>query len=75
MRESHERPEADEEGTTIMTGIERNLNIKWLFNCFEQNVEELDIVYDYKAKNVSLKMVRLLQSYTHYINEIIWKKY
>ena len=75
MRESHERPEADEEGTTIMTGIEENSILNGCSIILKQNVKELNIVHDYKAKNVSLKMVRLLQSYTHYINRVIWKKY
>jgi UDP-N-acetyl-L-fucosamine synthase len=78
IRETHERPEAMEEAVVIMTGmnferIAQSIHLLELDNGFRQN--ELKIVYDYQQHNVSEKVIRILHSYTDYINRTIWKKY
>jgi UDP-N-acetyl-L-fucosamine synthase len=74
LRENHERPEAMEEASVMMVGLEeltvlQSLNI--LFN--EEN--SLQKVNDYSSLNVSDKIVRIIHSYTGYVNRVVWKKY
>lgn len=78
IREAHERPEAMEEGSVIMTGMnfDRIAQSIYLLEFDDGNRQkELKIVSDYQAHNVSEKVVRILHSYTDYINRTIWKKY
>jgi UDP-N-acetylglucosamine 2-epimerase len=78
IRETHERPEAMEEGSVIMTGMnfERISQSIHLLE-FESGIrqQQLKNVSDYQAHNVSEKVVRILHSYTDYVNRTIWKKY
>ena len=78
LRETHERLEAMEQASVIMTG----LNIERIFQALKildtQNSgsgRNLNEVTDYKDQNVSEKIVRIIHSYTDYINRAIWKKY
>ena len=78
MREVHERPEGMEEGAVMMTGLKS----KTIFNAIhlieKQGWHEKNnnrIVYDYSWTNVSEKVLRIVVSYTHYINRVVWKKY
>ena len=77
LRESHERPEAMEEASVIMTGfnferISQSLKILDLQPRAEQRA--LKIVRDYDVENVSDKIVRIIHSYTDYVNRVVWKK-
>jgi UDP-N-acetylglucosamine 2-epimerase (non-hydrolysing) len=78
IRETHERPEAMEEGSVIMTGMnfERISQSIHLLE-FESGIrqQQLKNVSDYQTHNVSEKVVRILHSYTDYVNRAIWKKY
>ncbi len=78
LRESHERPEAMEETSVVMTG----LSIDRIFQSIDflqaqPRGEErlLKLVKDYDINNVSDKVLRILHSYTDYINRVVWKKY
>lgn len=73
LRKNHERPEAMEEATTILTNLDQNnaiLAINKLIN--DKNTPK--IVKDYDIDNVSEKVCNLILSYTNYINQKIWKK-
>ena len=78
IREAHERPEAMEEASVMMTG----LDIERVFQCIaliehqpRGDVRALNIVNDYSSKNISEKIVRIIHSYTDYVNRVVWKKY
>ena len=78
LREAHERPEAVEEGSVIMTGfnidrIEQCLSI--LDSQSRDKERSLAIVADYDLLNVSEKILRIIHSYTDYVNRIVWRKY
>ena len=78
LREAHERPEAMEEASVIMVGLNidrvfQALNI--INNQKRRSQRSLRIVKDYDYDNISEKIVRLIISYTDYVNNQIWKKY
>jgi len=77
LRDVHERPEGFEEGAVMMVGnsferIMQGLNIlRSQKRALERNI---NIVGDYDVSNVSLKVLRIIQSYTDFINLKVWKK-
>jgi UDP-N-acetyl-L-fucosamine synthase len=78
IREAHERPEAMEEVPVMMVGLnpERILQaIALLEQEGGSGQNSLRIVADYQMQNVSEKVVRILHSYTDYVNRMVWKKY
>ena len=78
IREAHERPEAMEETAVIMTGVnyERVIQaIDVIMQTRQSKDRLLDLVDDYKSKNISEKVLRIILSYTDYIQRKIWKKY
>ena len=78
LREAHERPEGMEEAAVIMTGLgsERIMQGLAILESQPRDSERLiRQVYDYSMPNVSDKMVRIIHSYTDYVNRVIWKKY
>lgn len=77
IRMAHERPEGMDEGTVIMSGIERNrvleaVNI--MVQQFNQNPNSIRIINDYNVDNVSTKVVRIILSYIDFVNRTVWKK-
>ena len=74
IREAHERPEAIEEGALIMTGLDEDRILQAIEVLKSQNQSELNIVKDYDIDNVSLKIERIILSYTNYINQKVWFK-
>jgi UDP-N-acetylglucosamine 2-epimerase len=77
IREVHERPEGMDEGTLIMSGIDsQNVidSIKIVITQFAESNGRINPVEDYEVLNVSSKMVRIIQSYTDYINRKVWGK-
>lgn len=86
IREAHERPEAMEEASVMMVGLDPNRIIQGLTRLKSQNnsargnaftdgtLAELRIVSDYSMPNVSEKVVRIIISYTEYINRVVWSK-
>jgi UDP-N-acetylglucosamine 2-epimerase len=78
LREVHERPEAMEETVVIMTGLgsERILQSLLILESQSRGSERLIMqVKDYSTPNVSDKIVRIIHSYTDYVNRVVWKKY
>lgn len=78
IREAHERPEAMEETPVMMVGLhlDRIYQAIALLEQDEGVVQNgLRIVADYQMPNVSEKVVRILHSYTDYVNRTVWKKY
>jgi UDP-N-acetylglucosamine 2-epimerase (non-hydrolysing) len=78
IREAHERPEAMEEAPVMMVGLNPE-RILQAIQLIEQNggsgQNSLRMVADYQMPNVSEKVVRILHSYTDYVNRTVWKKY
>lgn len=78
IREAHERPEGMEEGAVMMVGLRKERVLQGLAILETQgrgNERSLRLVADYSMPNVSDKIVRLLHSYTDYVNRIVWKKH
>ena len=77
LREAHERPEAMEEASVIMTGLNyiRVLQgIELLEKQTESNDSVTKLVNDYSMPNVSEKVVRIILSYIDYVNRKVWQK-
>ena len=75
IRDNHERPEAMEETSVIMTGTNSDRIIQSIEVVKNQQVDHiLKNVDDYAADNISIKIERLLLSYTDYINKKVWRK-
>jgi UDP-N-acetylglucosamine 2-epimerase (non-hydrolysing) len=78
LREAHERPEGMEEAAVMMVGLEVDRVRQGLAILAKQprgSERLLRQVADYSMPNVSDKVVRVIHSYTDYINRVIWKKY
>jgi UDP-N-acetylglucosamine 2-epimerase (non-hydrolysing) len=74
IREAHERPEAMEEASVMMVGLEKERILQGLEILQHQSKDDLRLVSDYSMPNVSDKVLRIILSYTDYINRTVWKK-
>jgi len=77
IREAHERPEAMEEASVMMVGLNTERIMQGLAVIETQgrgNKRTLHPVYDYSMPNVSDKVVRIILSYTDYIKRVVWSK-
>ena len=72
LREAHERPEAMEEASVIMVGLKKERILQGLEILETQKKDTLREVYDYSMPNVSDKVLRIILSYTDYINRNVW---
>lgn len=75
IRQSHERPEAMDEGTVIMTGFNKQNIIDSIKIVTSIDASQINTTLDYMPENVSEKVVRIMFSYVDYINRNVWKKY
>lgn len=77
IRQAHERPEGMDEGTLIMTGLNSERIVDSIEIVTSQHTEKGNSIHsipDYAADNVSKKVVRIILSYTDYINRTVWHK-
>jgi UDP-N-acetylglucosamine 2-epimerase (non-hydrolysing) len=77
IRDAHERPEAMEEASVMMVGLSPERILQGLVQLQQQKTgEERNYrpVSDYSMPNVSEKMVRIILSYTDYVNRVVWSK-
>jgi UDP-N-acetylglucosamine 2-epimerase (non-hydrolysing) len=77
LREVHERPEGMEEGSVMLVGLnsERVLQaLQVVMSQFRGSKRDLNLVSDYAPLNVSDKVLRIILSYTDFVNRKIWKK-
>jgi UDP-N-acetylglucosamine 2-epimerase (non-hydrolysing) len=77
IREAHERPEAMEEAAVMMVGLQSQNIIRGVEEVMSQHTagqRNYNLVSDYSKPNVSSKVVRIILSYTSYINRVVWQK-
>ena len=77
IRQAHERPEGMDEGTLIMTGLNKNRimeSIDIVTSHYKENKDSIQTIKDYETENVSKKVLRIILSYTDYINRTVWHK-
>jgi UDP-N-acetylglucosamine 2-epimerase (non-hydrolysing) len=77
IRDAHERPEAMEEASVMMVGMNTDRILQGLEQVILQKIHgerNFRPVVDYSMPNVSEKVVRIILSYTDYINRVVWSK-
>jgi len=77
IRQAHERPEGMDEGTLIMSGLNKDRIIEAIDVVTKQhdkNKRPMKVVADYNVDNVSKKILRIILSYTDYVNRTVWHK-
>lgn len=77
IRNTHERPEGMDEGTLIMCGLKPERVLEAIHIVLAQNTidrNQFRMVHDYDTGNVSRKVLRIVLSYTDYVNRVVWRK-
>ncbi len=77
LRETHERSEGMEEGAVMMVGLDLHRLLRGLAILARQPTGDerlLSLVGDYSSDNVSAKVVRIIHSYTDYVNRTVWRR-
>jgi UDP-N-acetylglucosamine 2-epimerase (non-hydrolysing) len=77
IRQAHERPEGMDEGTLILCGLKSERVLEAIEVVAAQHCKTgraFEIVQDYDSKNVSKKVLRIILSYTDYVNRVVWRK-
>ena len=76
IRNAHERPEGMDEGTLIMSGLQKE-RVRQSIDIVTSQFKEFGApnkVADYNVEKVSVKMIKIIQSYTDYVNRVVWRK-
>lgn len=73
IRQAHERPEGMDEGTLIMSGVDKD-DVLDAIKVVTNEDKKPHIVNDYDVDYVGMKVVKIIMSYTGYINRTVWKK-
>lgn len=74
IRQAHERPEAMEESVVMMVGLKKERVLQGLEVLETQKNNTMRLVSDYCMPNVSDKVLRIILSYTDYVNRVVWRK-
>ena len=74
IRQAHERPEGMDEGTLIMSGVDSK-DILDSIKIVTSQKDKMNLVNDYDVDYLANKVVKIIMSYTGYINRTVWKKY
>jgi len=77
IRNAHERPEGMDVGTLIMCGLKKDRvldAIDVVVSHYANGGRPFSIIPDYDVDNVSKKVLRIIMSYTDYVNRTVWKK-
>ncbi|MFA7126913.1 MAG: UDP-N-acetylglucosamine 2-epimerase (non-hydrolyzing) [Bacilli bacterium] len=74
IRQAHERPEAMEEAVVMMVGLQKERILQGLKILETQQQASIQPVADYTMPNVSEKVLRIIISYTDYVNRVVWGK-
>lgn len=76
IRTSTERPEAMEKGCFVLAGIDKQSLLQSVVTAVQLKQETVPCttVPDYVEENVSVKVVRIVQSYTNVVNRMVWRK-
>lgn len=77
IREVHERPEGFEEASVIMTGLDSEMvlsSLELVTSKRRKGEKVLRMVNDYSPENVSEKILRIILSYTDFVNRRVWRK-
>ena len=78
IRQAHERPEGMDEGTVVMSGLNKERVLQAVDMVIQQRAESGDRVIrpvkDYEVENVSKKVARIIVSYVDYVNRTVWHK-
>lgn len=77
IRQAHERPEGMDEGTLIMCGLSKDTvveSVDIVTSQFTRGSRTFKLINDYDTDNVSKKVLRIIMSYTGYVNRTVWHK-
>src|SRR5699024_257425 len=74
IRQAHERPEGMEETAAMMVGLNKERILQGLEVLETQGKDTLRLVSDYSMSNVSDKVLRIILSYTDYVDRVVWGK-
>ncbi|WP_052131610.1 non-hydrolyzing UDP-N-acetylglucosamine 2-epimerase [Planococcus sp. CAU13] len=74
IRQAHERPEAMEEGSVMLVGLQKERVLQGMTVLETQGSATMRQVADYSMPNVSDKVLRIILSYTDYVNRTVWQK-
>lgn len=74
IRQAHERPEAMEEAAVMMVGLKKDRILQGLAVLESQMKGTLRLAEDYSMPNVSEKVLRVILSYTDYVNRTVWQR-
>lgn len=77
LRNAHERPEGMDQGTLIMSGLKKDsvlAAVKVITSQHQAGARVIPLVPDYEGGPVSLQVVRVVLSYTDYVNRTVWRK-